>query len=337
MPLWIAEADVAAMMDLSGAIEALEKGLVAEAHDNAHNMVKTHVEFDGGSTLHAIGAAFPVDGFVGTKTWAHTKGGATPLLILFDSRDGSLQAVIEAFALGQMRTAAASGVATKWLAAGNADELAIIGTGKQALPQVAAVLAVRPVKRVRIYGRDRGRLDAFVARVSQEFGVSAVAAGSIADAVDGSVIITLVTRATEPVVNASMVARGAHVNTIGAIVPSRAELSTDVLARAGRIVADSVPQARKLSREFIEFFGNDESRWQRVESLSSVVAGQSRRSPSDDLTVFKSLGMGISDLALGMELYRLAQAKGIGREIEPPRKVPPRLRAPQTQNQRTGA
>jgi ornithine cyclodeaminase len=331
MSLWISEADVAAMMDLSDAIDALEKGLLAEALGNAQNMVKTHVEFDAGSMLHAIGAAFPADGFVGTKTWAHTKGGATPLLILFDSRDGSLKAVVEAFALGQMRTAAASGVATRWLAAEDADKFAMIGTGKQALPQVAAVLAVRPVKRIGIYGRNRERLDAFVTRVRREFEVSAEAADSIAQAVDGAGIITVVTRAAEPIVSASMVARGAHINAIGAIVPSRAELSTDVLARAGRIVADSVPQARKLSREFIEFFGTDEARWQRVESLSSVVAGQSRRSLSDDLTLFKSLGMGISDLALGIELYRMALAKGLGRQMEHPHKASPRLRTGQRQ------
>src|SRR5258707_1825298 len=169
-------------------------------------MVKTHVEFDEGSTLHAIGATFPQDGFAGTKTWAHTKGGATPLLILFDSHDGALKAVIEAFALGQMRTAAASGVATKWLAADAAAEFAIVGTGKQALPQVAAVLAVRPVKQIRIFGRNRERLDAFVARVSQEFEVNATAAESNAEALDGASVITVVTRATEPIVTASVVA-----------------------------------------------------------------------------------------------------------------------------------
>lgn len=331
-PLWISEADVVALMDLSGAIHALEKGLLAEAQGNAQNMVKTHVEFDGGSTLHAIGAAFPSDGFVGTKTWTHTKGGATPLLILFDSRDGALKAVVEAFALGQMRTAAASGVATNWLAAEDAAEFAIIGTGKQALPQVAAVLAVRPVRHVRVFGRNRERLDAFVARVRQEFEIPATAVTSIAEAVEGAHIVTAATRATEPVITANMLARGTHVNTIGAIVPSRAELAPDVLERAGRIVADSVAQARKLSREFIEFFGTDEARWRRVESLSNVVAGQSRRSLTDDLTIFKSLGMGISDLALGIELYSLALANHLGREMEHPRKVPPRLCAGQKQN-----
>ena len=84
-PLWISEADVVAMMDIGEAISALEKALLAEAHGQAKNMVKTHVAWGDGATLHAIGAVFPDEEFAGTKTWAHTKGGATPLLILFDS------------------------------------------------------------------------------------------------------------------------------------------------------------------------------------------------------------------------------------------------------------
>src|SRR5882762_1056255 len=151
-PIWISEADVVSMMDMREAVAALEKGLRAEAEGDAKNMVKTHVEWGDGATLHAIGAIFPKVGFAGTKTWPHTKGGATPLLILFDSNNGALKAVIEAFALGQMRTAAASGVATQWLAATNADEFAILGTGKQAIAQVAAVLAVRAIRRVRVFG-----------------------------------------------------------------------------------------------------------------------------------------------------------------------------------------
>jgi alanine dehydrogenase len=335
-PVWISEADVVSMMDLSGAIDALERGLLAEAAGNAANMVKTHVEWDGSSTLHAIGAAFPHDGFVGTKTWAHTEGGATPLLILFDSHNGSLKAVIEAFALGQMRTASASGVATKWLAAANAHEFAIIGTGKQAMTQVAAVVAVRPIRRIRIFGRNRERLDAFAERVRQEFALPVVAATSIAEAIDGATVVTVVTRATEPIVSANMLAKGAHINTVGAIVPSRAEVAGDVLARASRIVADSVPQARTLSRELMDFFRDDREGWARVQPLSAVVKRRETRAPAEDLTVFKALGMGISDLALGIELYRKAVASNLGRAFDHPKKAAPRLRGKQ-QNKFTGA
>jgi len=332
-PIWISEQDVVSMMDMAEAIQALEKGLLAEAGGEASNMVKTHAEWGKGSTLHAIGAIFPQAGFVGTKTWAHTEGGATPLVILFDSNTGKLLAMIEAFALGQMRTGGASGVATRRLAAKNATVCALIGTGKQAMPQLAAVLAVRPIQLVRVFGRDEGRRNAFAGRVESELGIEAIAAASIEEAVRQVPIVTVVTRATQPIVSAVMLDRGTHINTIGAIVPSRAELAADVLARSTAVVADSVPQAQKLSREMIEFFGPGPDNWNGVASLASLVASGRIRADNDDLTVFKSLGMGISDLSLGIELYRRAREKGLGREFPHPKKIAPRLRA--TQN--TGA
>src|SRR6266446_9767330 len=190
-PLWISEADVVVMMDMGDAITVLQKALLAEARGEAKNMVKTHVAWDGGATLHAIGAVFPNEEFAGTKTWAHTKGGAAPLLILFDSETGQLQAIIEAFALGQLRTASASGVATNRLAAKDADDFAIIGTGKQAMTQVAAALAVRSIKRIRVFGRNLERCEQFAARVKREFEIETIAARSVVETVAGAAIITV--------------------------------------------------------------------------------------------------------------------------------------------------
>jgi alanine dehydrogenase len=332
-PLWISEQDVVAMMDMPQAIQALEKGLLAEARGEASNMVKTHAEWGKGSTLHAIGAVFPQAGVVGTKTWAHTEKGATPLLILFDSDTGQLKAIIEAFALGQMRTGSASGAATRRLAAEDAGEFAIIGTGNQAMPQLAAVVAVRPIKRIRVFGRDEARRSAFAQRVTAEFGIKAIPAVSIEEAVRHVPIVTIVTRATQPIVNAAMLDRGTHINAVGAIVPSRAEVAADVLGRSTAIVADSIPQAQKLSREMIEFFGPDPARWSSVTSLATLVASGRTRASADDLTLFKSLGMGISDLSLGIELYQRATERGLGRTFSHPQKASPKLRA----TQQTGA
>jgi len=325
-PLWISEADVVSLMNLGEAINVLERGLLAEARGDAQNMMKTHATWGKGSTLHAIGAVFAKDGFAGTKTWAHTEGGATPLLILFDSDNGSLKAVIEAFALGQMRTGAATGVATRWLAAEGADELAIIGAGKQAITQVAAVVGVRPIKRIRVFGRDQERRAKFVARVKEEFGIEVVAAGGIAEAVAGAPIITAVTRATEPILFGEMVGGGSHINAVGAITPERAEIARDTLERCSQVVVDTIPSAQKLSRELIEYFGAAASGWGPVKSLASVVAAGQPRAAGDDLTLFKSLGMGISDLALGIELYHRAARRGLGRGFAHPQKAAPRLR-----------
>jgi ornithine cyclodeaminase len=323
--LWITEADVVDAIDMAGAIAALENGLRAEASGSAQNLDKTHVAWKGG-TLHAIGAVFPGEGFAGTKTWAHTEGGASPLLVLFDSSSGALKAVIEAFALGQLRTGAASGVATRWLARPDADELALIGTGKQALSQAAAVAAVRPLRLLRVFGRDAGRRAQFAARAREELGLEVRESASIEDAVRDAPIVTTVTRATEPFLQPAWVARGAHVNAVGAIVPAGAEVAADLVARCGRVVVDSLPQARRLSRELIGRFGSDASGWSPVESLASVVAAGMLRGDAVDVTLFKSLGMGVSDLALGMDVYRTAVERGLGRRLPLPARVKPRLR-----------
>ena len=124
-----------------------------------------------------------------------------------------------------------------------------------------------------------------------------------------------------------MLRSGAHINAVGAIVPDRAEIAQDVLSRCTCFTVDSVPQAQKLSRELIAYFGSlDNPGWQRLRPLSQIVAARRGRAADDDVTLFKTLGMGISDLSLGIELYRKALELGIGRELEPPRKVLPRLR-----------
>ena len=147
-------------------------------------------------------------GFNVAKVWSHTKNGATPILLLFDSNDGSLKAIIEAFAMDQMGTAGACGVATRWLADPIAEEFAIIGTGKQAISQIAAILAVRPIRRIRVFSPNEGRPTRFVEPLSSEFEIESVAVSSVREAVEGASIITLGTWAKDPILSADVVHHG---------------------------------------------------------------------------------------------------------------------------------
>lgn len=322
-PIWIPEQDVVDLMSLPDAIGALERGLALQASGDAKNMVKTHVAW-GENNLHAIGAAFPGSGIVGTKTWAHTTGGACPLLLMFDAGTGQLKAIIEAFALGQMRTGGMSGVATRWLARRDADVLALIGTGKQALAQLAAVAAVRPLRLVRVFSPTPEKRRAFVARARESFGMEIVEADSVEDAVRGAPIITTVTRAKQPFLSASQITHGTHINAVGAITGERIELADDVFSRCTHAVVDDLPGAQKLSTEFIRAYG-ETGRWADVTSLSDVVAGKRERVSSDDITVFKAMGMGISDLALGTEILERATRAGLGIPLPTPVRKAPRL------------
>lgn len=325
--IWITEAEVVSLMDLPEAIDALEAGLRRQAAGEAQNMGKTHASWANGSTLHAVGATFEGLGYIGTKTWAHTAGGATPLLILWDAESGALAAVIEAFALGQMRTGGISGVATRWLADPGADRFAILGTGKQALAQVAAVAAVRPLAEVRVFSPTPEKRAMFVDKVRDGgFAGNVVDAASAEAALDGASIVTVATRARQPFVNAAMLAPAAHVNAIGAITPERAELDQSVFERANRVVADDPGAGRRLSSEFRDRFGDHDEAWSRVEALADVVAAGRARSAADDLTIFKAMGMGLSDLSLGIPLLAAARSTGLGRSIPTPVRAAPRLR-----------
>ncbi len=327
-PLWITEADVVALMDLRQAIDALEAGLKLEAQGTAQNMNKTHVTWGHGDTLHAIGAAFEGAGLVGTKTWAHTEGGASPLLIIWDAHTGALQAIIEAFALGQMRTGAMSGVATRWMAAPGADMLALIGTGKQAMTQLAAVAAVRPLKKVRVYSRDPAKRAKFAETASnQGFGFPIEVAESVAAATKEAPIVTLVTRAREPFFSSGHAAKGAHINAVGAITPEREEFAQDIMPRAGLVAADNPETTRRLSKEFRDYYGASDAAWKAVQPISALVAAGRGRPANCDLSVFKAMGMGISDMALGMQILRGAREQKRGRNFEAPKKATPRLKS----------
>jgi len=321
--IWITEAEVVQLMDLKEAIAALEAALRDEAQGEAQNMTKTLLQY-GKNNLHAIGGRLRQ--WVGTKTWTHTQGGTCPLLLLWSAEDGSLVAVIEAFALGNLRTGGISGVAADWMARKDARVMAIAGTGKQALAQVGTMLAVRPIERLQVYSPRAEAREEFAKKAREELGVPAAACASAAEALKGAQIVTLVTRASQPFVSATMLERGAHLNAVGAIAPDREEFAQDVFDRATRVAVDNLPGVQQLSREFMTRYAS--RGWSEVAPLSKLIASGRKRSDADDVSIFKAMGMGISDLALGAEVVRRARERGVGRTLPQPKKVKPRLAGP---------
>jgi ornithine cyclodeaminase len=312
-PLWIRESDI--RLGLPETIALLRAAMIREGHGAAIAMDKTHAQWAGGN-MHAIGAVFTDRGILGVKSWAHTSKGATPLELIWDAETGKLLAIIEAFAMGQLRTAGMAGLATDLLADEAASEMTIFGTGKQALAQVAAVDCVRPLKRLHIYGRDAGRKMAFRARVERDLGLATTLHDAPDVAAKSGAVITLITRAKEPFLGAAMPVAGTHINAMGAITPERQEFDETLLARCTCIAVDSVSQARALSAEIIK------ADTPQLVPLHALVMDGARRPANADLTVFKSLGVGIADLALAEEILRLARERKVGIELPEPAPVP---------------
>ncbi len=314
---WVSEHDVVSVLDLADAVDALRAGFAQVGTGTAAELDKTMLGYGDHATLHALGAAVPDAGLAGAKTWTHTPGGADPVLCMFDTRTGCLVALIEAFALGQLRTAGTAALATDLLADPDASVLAVIGTGKQALPQVAAVAQVRHIAEVRAYSPSPEHRGAFCAKVADSLGLRCVASSSAEEAVDGASIVTLVTRATDPVLLDAMVKPGMHVNAVGAIDLARREFEPAILSRCAVVVTDSLAQAKRHSSELRAYFGagdadeagspgppaSDGGSWTSVRPLGSVVAGGVSRQPGD-VTLFKGMGSGIEDVALGAAVLR---------------------------------
>lgn len=321
--LWLTENDIVSLVTLDDAIEALERGLRALGENKGFNVPKALGGWGDGSSMHSLGSALPDLGYAGYKNWVNTKRGATALYALFDSRDGSLAAVMEAIALGQLRTSAITGVGTKWLAPRDADEMALIGTGVQSITQVAAVNAVRPLKRLRVFSPTAEKRRSFVASAREKFNFEVVECGSIEAATDNAPIVTLVTRAKEPFLQARMLAKGAHLNAVGAILPQNAEFSQDVFSRTTVIAVDDLPNVQKTSRELIEYCGKDGD-WSRVTPISQLIAGGKGRPAGCDVSLFKAVGMGLSDLSVAMMALERARARGRGQPIPHPVRAVPR-------------
>lgn len=321
--LWITEQDVVSLVAIDDAIPALERGLRSLGQGHAFNLPKVLGTYGDGSSMHSLGSGAPDLGYVGFKNWVHTKRGATAVYVMFDAGDGSIAAIIEAAALGQLRTAAMTGVGTRWLAAPGADDLALIGTGTQSITQVAAINAVRPLKRVRVWSPTADKRKASAAALAGRFAFDVVDAPTLDAAVKDASIVTLVTRAKDPFLRASHLARGAHLNAVGAILPASAEFHQDVFDRVSLIGVDDVPSVQRASREFIERYaaGGD---WSAVRPIGAIVAEGKGRHAGADVTLFKSMGMGVSDLSVALMVIERARARGIGQPIPHPVRAIPR-------------
>ena len=239
------------------------------------------------------------------------------VVLLFETERGRLSAIVDGTAVTAIRTGAVSGLATRLLAREDAGDLAIIGAGTQARTHLEAMLAVRKLRRVRVYSLPLAGAHAFAERESQRHGNNVEVCKTAQAAVDGADLICTVTTATEPVVLGDWIAPGAHINAVGAFRPTARELDTAAVANA-RLYVDRRESTFNEAGEFLlpkaeGVIGDDHI----VGELGELMLGQieGRRSP-DEITLFKSLGIAIEDLAAAHHIWRRAQERNLGTWLE---------------------
>lgn len=247
------------------------------------------------------------------KTYLSTRRGARFVVVLFSLDSGELLAVIEADRLGQIRTGAASAVATRYMARRDSAVLGIVGAGVQARAQFEALSRVLNLRLVKVFSRTREHAEDF-ARFIGSRGFDAVVASDYGEACRGVDVLVTATNSRDPFIRGSYIGPGIHINAIGSNWANRAELAPDAVLKADVIAVDDVAQAREEAGDLIMA---GDAVWHRVVPLADIVVGRARGRPSDDsITIFKSLGIAVEDLVLAKIIYDRAVREGRGVEVE---------------------
>ena len=311
--LFLSEQEVRDLLPMPRAVELMRTMFAELRVGAAQNQPRRRLHLPSSSVLHSMAGA--CGKYYGTKIYSTNARAKTAefLFWLLDAETAKPLALMQANALGQIRTGAASAYATDLLAPPMADRLGVIGAGFQARSQVEAISCVRTLKQVRVWSRQEANRTAFVQYLKDSLGLPAVCALSAQDAVEGMPIVTTATWAKDPVLEAGWIAPGAVVNAMGSNNADRRELPSDLVARAGRIVVDSIDVARLEAGDLLLAWQASDWSTPRLTELKDLTPQPTR--PAGEVAIFKSNGLGVEDVAVGGWVYEQAIAAGIGRQL----------------------
>lgn len=328
MAVYLTEADVEQVLTTELALSAVEESFREQGLGAATNIPRVRLRAPrtlpaemagarpGGSIMNLLSAALPGMGVVGYKAYMVTRTGVRFQIFLYSLETGEMLALIEANAIGQQRTGAASGVATKYLARENSATLAVIGSGFQAEAQLQSVCAVRPIQRVLVHSRDAARREEFARKMGELVGVPVTAAASGEEAVREADVVCTITTSRDPVLLGEWLPKGIHINAAGSNSLLRREIDDEVVRRASRIVVDDVEQAKNEAGDLQGPVERGIVTWAQIRPLAEVVAGRGvRRTSPDEITLFESQGLATWDLATAAKVYQAARERGLGQHL----------------------
>lgn len=311
------------LLPMTACIDVMAEALKLLAQGGAQNPLRTMMWLPD---RHGLLVAMPssMDAAMGIKIISVMPGNHGTefdshmgVVLLFETQHGRPLALIDASEITAIRTAAVSGVATRLLARENASDLAILGTGVQADSHLEAVRAVREIKRVRVWSRHAENRERFARHARDHYGIHVEPMETAEAAVIGAEIICTTTASSEPVLKSRWLSPGTHLNVVGASTPNAREVDSETM-RMARLFVDRRESALNEAGDFLipkreGVIGDDHI----LAEVGEVLIGKhpGRTSP-DEVTLFKSLGLAVEDLASAQYIYEQAVKQGIGTAIE---------------------
>ena len=316
-PLYLTEGDVTATLTIRDALTLVEDAARALAENRAQNRPRQRA-YTSSSVIQVLAAAY--GGRMGHKTYTVApKGrGARFWYTLFDE-SGEMLAIMEADALGQIRTGAASGVATRFLAREDASTLGIIGTGWQARSQLEACFHVRNFSRIRVYGRDEKRRTDFCDLMREKVSAKIEPVPTAREAVADADVICTMTNSSTPVFEGAWLREGTHVNAAGSNRANAQEIDIQTVTRAAVVAIEDIAQAKVESGDLRAANETAHWSWDHATRLSDIIAGHALgRTAEDQITLFESLGIGLWDIAAASHVFDACVIEGRGEQLPIP-------------------
>lgn len=313
--IYLTEDDVSWLLDMEAAIDSVEESFRQWAMGKAENQPRRRSSAKT-ATLHVLSAAAEYLGYVGCKSYVTTRTGARFQFSLYSAADCQPVALIEANLLGQLRTGATSGVATKYMARPDSTVVGCFGTGFQARSQLKAICTVRRIERIDVYGRNDQRRREFATEMAEYCGVPVVAVHTPEEAVADKDIVVCATTSKAPVFDGHALNEGTHVLAVGSNYLTKAEIDVTTIRRADHVICDSLEGCQLEAGDFVPAIEDGSLDWSRVHELADVVVGrETGRAHNEDITLFKSVGLGLEDLAVAVRIFERAREESLGRPL----------------------
>jgi ornithine cyclodeaminase/alanine dehydrogenase-like protein (mu-crystallin family) len=307
MAIYLSDEDVQQLLTVPECIDVLDDLFRQEAEGKVQNISRVRARHGNASTTLMGGSV------LGSEAYGIRHSSLT---LLYNTESGRLDAALQPSALAWIRTGAASGLATKYMARPESSVVGIIGSGRQAVTQLQAVCAVRPIERVKAYSRSAENRERFAAEMQASLGIEVTPVESSQECVQGSDILITITNAREPVFDGNLLEPGMHINAAGANNDTRQELDATTIRRADVIAVDNLEQARLECGELIAAAAGGTFQWERAIPFHAVVSGKvSGRPDGRSVTLFESMGIGIEDIAASAYVLRKAREQGLGQEL----------------------
>ncbi|MGH9347379.1 MAG: ornithine cyclodeaminase family protein [Vicinamibacterales bacterium] len=322
MVLLLSESDIASVVSMADGVRLVEDALRQHAGGGSVMMPRISTDLPGnGGAFRIMSAVLPSLGFFGLKTLTGYPGRRLPgetyfAVLLFSCETGALRGIVAASRLTGIRTGAASGVAAKYLSRVDSRVLGVIGAGVQARFQVAALMEVRALEDVRVFDIDEAKALAFARTIAAEFQVPARAVADAHDAVAGCDLVVTATAAKTPVFDGTWLDEGAHISGVGSNSPNKRELDGLTFNRS-RVVVDFKDQVLLEAGDLQHALSTGAIRSADIDTeLGHVITGRKPGRRDDrEITLFKSVGMAIQDIAAAAFAYEQALVAGVGTHL----------------------